>query len=95
MKSRSVTGRWNPFRWLGLLGAILGIGTPVQAAASPEPYGPTPSERQLRWHELEFYGMIHFGLNTFTDTEWGPGNVPASVFNHCWTSCERRPPRKQ
>ena len=27
---------------------------------SPAPYGPVPSERQLRWHELEFYGFLHF-----------------------------------
>jgi alpha-L-fucosidase len=39
--------------------------------APPQPYGPTPSTRQLRWHEMEFYGFIHFTINTFTDKEWG------------------------
>jgi alpha-L-fucosidase len=47
----------------------------------PKPYGPTPSARQLRWHEMEFYGFLHFSLNTFTDKEWGYGDEPPSIFN--------------
>lgn len=47
----------------------------------PEPYGPTPSTRQLRWHEMEFYGFIHFTINTFTDKEWGYGDESPSLFN--------------
>ena len=58
--------------------------SPIIAAAKvgpPEPYGPTPSPRQLRWHELEFYGFIHFTVNTFTDKEWGYGDESPSLFN--------------
>ncbi len=45
------------------------------------PCQPAPSERQLRWHELEFYGFIHFTINTFTGKEWGYGDEPPSLFN--------------
>ena len=47
----------------------------------PAPYGPTPSTRQLRWHEMEFYGFIHFTINTFTGKEWGYGDESPSLFN--------------
>jgi alpha-L-fucosidase len=48
---------------------------------APQAYGPTPSERQLHWEQLEVYGFIHFTVNTFTDREWGLGDDPESVFN--------------
>jgi alpha-L-fucosidase len=47
----------------------------------PAPYGALPSERQLRWSELEFYNFLHFTVNTFTDREWGEGNEDPAVFN--------------
>jgi alpha-L-fucosidase len=48
---------------------------------SPTPYGPTPSARQLLSEHEELYGFIHFGVNTFTDKEWGEGSEKESVFN--------------
>jgi len=47
----------------------------------PAPYGPTPSARQLRSQEMEFFGFCHFTVNTFTDKEWGYGDEDEKVFN--------------
>ena len=37
----------------------------------PAPVFPVPSDRQLKWNETEFYAFYHYGMNTYTDKEWG------------------------
>lgn len=40
-----------------------------------------PSERQIKWQETEFYAFIHYGINTYTNSEWGNGNDDPELFN--------------
>lgn len=47
----------------------------------PSPVHPTPTEDQLRWQEMEFYGFLHFNMNTFTNIEWGYGDKKPETFN--------------
>lgn len=39
-----------------------------------------PSKRQLDWFDVGFYAFIHFGVNTYTDREWGLGDEPEEIF---------------
>ncbi len=55
----------------------------------PEPFGPLPSERQLAWHEFEYYMFVHFTVNTFTDKEWGYGDEKESIFNPAELDCRQ------
>ena len=48
---------------------------------APKPYGVLPTERQLRWHEMEMYCLIHFGANTYLDHEWGYGDEDPKLIN--------------
>src|SRR5438132_1926785 len=42
---------------------------------------PRPSASQLGWQRDELALFIHFGVNTFTDREWGDGREDPSIFS--------------
>ena len=47
----------------------------------PEAWGAVPNEAQLQYHEEELAAFVHFGMNTFTDKEWGDGQEDPLSFN--------------
>ncbi len=59
-----------------LLSPFLGF-----SQSEPAPYGALPSPRQLQWHEMEMYTLIHFTPTTFQDKEWGFGDADPKLFN--------------
>ena len=52
-----------------------------QAVNPPKPLLPIPSPQQLAWQQLESIGFVHFGINTFTNREWGEGREDPALFN--------------
>lgn len=45
------------------------------------PSRPRPTAQQLAWQRDEFALFVHFGVNTFTDREWGDGTESPLIFN--------------
>lgn len=41
---------------------------------------PVPSRAQLAWQSEELAMFLHFGVNTFTDREWGDGTESPAIF---------------
>lgn len=48
-----------------------------------------PSPRQFAWQRQELTAFIHFGMNTFTNREWGEGTESEKTFNPTGMDCDQ------
>lgn len=60
--------------------AVLLLAAGSLFAGTLPPVPPLPSPEQRAWQELELTMFLHFGVNTFTDREWGEGKEDPKIF---------------
>ncbi len=53
----------------------------LSAQKAPVIYGAVPNAAQLNLNEVGMYCIIHFGVDTYTDKEWGFGNEDPALIN--------------
>ena len=69
--------------------SLIAIVPALILGCKPRPYGPVPSEAQLRWQEMEYNMFVHFGPNTFTGLKWGQGSETEDIFHPTALDCRQ------
>lgn len=64
----------------GVFTLSAGQGSSAKSARRQAVSRPVPSPSQLQWQRDELALFIHFGVNTFTDREWGDGTERPAIF---------------
>jgi len=75
--------------FLGIIFSFFLICTSYAQINPPKPFGPVPSENQMRWQEMEYYAFVHFSVNTYTDMSWGNGDEDPKIFNPTNLDCRQ------
>ena len=71
-----------PIRSVVYLSAVLSLALATTVTAGPPAARlPAPTPQQVAWQDMEITVFIHFGVNTFTNREWGEGTEDPKVFN--------------
>jgi alpha-L-fucosidase len=65
---------------LAVVAVLVSATEAWRATPPPLPVLPIPSAPQLKWQRREVIMFFHFGMNTFTDSEWGTGSEDPSLF---------------
>lgn len=63
--------------------------TPAERAKLSRIAEVRPSPRQLAWQQLEMTAFVCFGVNTYTDREWGTGKEDPRCFNPTRLDCRQ------
>ena len=61
--------------------AAAALAARTMGAAPAHRARPRPTAAQLQWQRDELALFLHFGVNTFTDREWGDGREDPGIFN--------------
>ena len=71
------------------IGTLAAAAVPRAAHARQRGARPVPTPSQLEWQRDELAMFLHFGVNTFTDREWGDGSESPAIFDAL--AARRRP----